>query len=198
MTQTKRLNWEETPEGWLVEIDDPVPDEQYGWEDNYAGARYKIRQHGSPTVFELRWMWVPLFGHLPPAEREEQLRRYKEFHWTNRYLVRDFSTLDEAMRFAEEQEEYRLEQGNTLPSGVLEGLRYRFQSDIDGTRWFIVEDDAVDMTGWKIETISLSLGTRSIAEFEREPWRGQNPWVAICDWGECIVRWIPPGGDARR
>ena len=85
------------------------------------------------------------------------------------------------MRFAEEQEEYRLEQGNALPSGVLEGLRYRFQSDIDGTRWFIVEDDAVDMTGWKIETISLSLGTRSIAEFEREPWRGQNPWAAICD-----------------
>ena len=192
MTQTNGLNWAQTSEGWQLEIDEPAELDR----DNYAGAKYQIRQHGSPAVFELRWMWVPMFEWQPPEERDESVRNYKDFHWTNPHLVRDFSSLDEAMRFAEEQEKYRLEPTNAEPPGVLTGLWYRFQSDVDGVRYLIVDDISVDMTGWKLEVINSSLGTRSIEKFDREiSWYGEHPWSALCDWGEYIVRWIPPGDD---
>jgi hypothetical protein len=195
MAQANGLNWAQTPEGWQVEIDEPAEVSEF--DKHYAGARYQIREHGSPAVFELRWMWVPMFEHEPPAERGEFVRRFREFHWTNPYLVRSFNSLDEAMRFADDQEKHRLTPSHAKPPGALASLRYEFDCNFDGDRWLVVRDKEVDMTGWKIETIEAGLGTRELCEFKKKSeWPFENRWSALCDWRNSIVRWIPPGGDA--
>lgn len=114
-----------------------------------------------------------------------------------------FSTLAEAKSVANNFEIIRAH----LPyDTVVNGFCVQFRSDIDGVRYVIIDERDHDMTGWKIET-SGGRGRR-VQAFERERWfcsdngvfdcfgfgsaELREPWSALCDHGERIVRWIPP------
>ena len=200
MADNKKLNWLHTSDLWRVEVDQPTPT---GARDAYRGATYQIRKHGSPPVFELRWLWHPDFSDRPPNKREELERNYTEWNWKLPSMVRQFDSLAEAMNDAQEMEKYRLGPRHAMPPAVLEEIRVEFASDEDGDRYALVDDQEADMAGWKIETIdtSLSAGVRHIVQFKRDtplPYARSYQWSADCDWGVFIVRWIPPVTTAKR
>lgn len=203
MTGVSGLNWFETADGWRVEVDEHS---SMHCGSASRGATYEIRNHESPPVFELRWLWHPDFREDSPEKREELERNYTEFHWHNPFLVRKFESLAEAMRDAQNMEEQRLQQCSVDPHGALDGISVQFASDYDGNRYAIVDDREADLAGWKIETVNASLGTRDIKKFSRNiqwafvggsfgfPWVSsdlRNPWSAACGWGQFIIRWIP-------
>lgn len=205
---TNGLNWSQDHDTWRAEVDIPSPADTF-----YAprGATYQIRKHGSPPLYELRWLWHPDFSDDSPESRAESERNYTESHWKNPHLTREFETLSDAMRDAEDMERYRLNPGrHALPRGELKGVQVHFECDYDGTRFAIIDEREADMTGWTMETIDPMLGTRHITQFRRDkPWGYsdsskkfltagyysgpyRHPWSAICDFGNTITRWIPP------
>lgn len=192
MAENQRpLSWVESADGWLAEVEQ-VAREMDGREGS-LGATYRIRKHGSPPLFEMRWLWHPEFNYLEPEPRAEMADSYRQRHWQNPYLVREFGSLAEAMKDAHDTEHQRVEQRHRKPDGALEGIRLEFRSDIDGFRSVYVSEREADLEGWKIETVSGGSGTRSINQFAMSDWLAwAGWWEAPCDWGDYILRWIPP------
>jgi hypothetical protein len=185
------LNWVESADGWLAEVERAA-----GAIDNFdgsLGATYQVRKHGSPPLFEMRFLWHPAFNysHLNRDQRIESRRDYRQRQWLNPYLVRQFGSQAEAMKDAQDTEHQRLEQRHRCPDGVLQGVDFEFRSDVDGDRSVFVGESEADLEGWKIETVSASTGTRSIHELVISHW-WPGHWEALCDWGNYILRWIPP------
>jgi hypothetical protein len=184
------LNWVESSDVWLAEVERAA-----GAIDDFdgsLGATYQIRKHGSPPLFEMRWLWHPKFNYeREPERRAESQRSYRQRQWLNPYLVRQFGSQAEAMKDAQDTEHQRLEQRHGYPDGVLQGVEFEFRSDVDGDRSVFVSEGEADLEGWKIETVSAGHGTRSVYEFALSTW-WPGRWEALCDWGNYILRWIPP------
>ncbi|AUM16927.1 MULTISPECIES: hypothetical protein [Rhodococcus] len=86
-------------------------------------------------------------------------------------------------------------------------------SDVDGTRYVIVDPADADMSGWAVELMDVNVRWRdptaltSLSSFEQDTWfstgeghwngLGYGPktaWCAIADHGDRISAWIGPDG----
>lgn len=85
------------------------------------------------------------------------------------------------------------------------GFTVKYVSDEDAFRWLTVDPSEADMTGWRVEVgddpdwyrenmmMPHHAQSGHISEFVRESlWGIGERWAVPVDWGERIVRWIPP------
>ncbi|MDO3639228.1 hypothetical protein [Mycolicibacterium arseniciresistens] len=83
-------------------------------------------------------------------------------------------------------------------------LPIEYLPDDEGFRWLTIDSPTADMTGWRVEvgddapwlvfrSMKPDVSYREVRDFQRVSFSviGER-WSAPVNWGELVVRWMPP------